>query len=504
MSARFLLGVLLLCATATRAELLASPTRLWLTGGVAGRDSTQRTANAADVNITGISPTVMHLSVAQFFHRHVGVDLEGRGEVFVAVKDKNLPTERQVVQPAFDVSAAAAGRFFLTSWLTLELQLGWGVSARSSIVSDASLAQRTVFFTGPSFGVVAGLAPLRAVSGQVYARLQPWNLGLSGLDGFKAGSYVVGVQASLGALRLGDVQLGVAASVEFAGTSLAATGGEASQRALRLGVGLSAQRWMEDPAVTPKPEPSPPLRGHVVTQTGEPVAGAVVTLDDSLRANTDAAGAFAFSGVPRGKHRVSAKKEGRTPAVLEVAVPLVAPLVLELGPATGPGRIVGVVRAGSAGGVGPPVAGAQVLAVETQQLVKTNADGRYTLERVGPGPVTVQVRAAEFTEAEEVVQVPPGAEAVLDLVLTPKTVAVRATLRGLIRAKSGELIKAMVRIVELKLKLQVKPDGRFTADVPSGKYTLIIEARGFVTQTKTIEVSGGDQAIFHAELEPLR
>jgi hypothetical protein len=40
--------------------------------------------------------------------------------------------------------------------------------------------------------------------------------------------------------------------------------------------------------------------------------------------------------------------------------------------------------------------------------------------------------------------------------------------------------------------------------VPSGKYTLVIEARGFLTQTKSVDVSPGDQAIFHAELERLR
>ena len=92
----------------------------------------------------------------------------------------------------------------------------------------------------------------------------------------------------------------------------------------------------------------------------------------------------------------------------------------------------------------------------------------------------------------------------LDFLLVAKATEVRATLRGLIRAKSGEMVKATVRVVELKLKLEVKADGRFSAEVPSGKYTLVIEARGFVTQTKTVEVSGGDQAIFHAELEPAR
>jgi hypothetical protein len=65
-------------------------------------------------------------------------------------------------------------------------------------------------------------------------------------------------------------------------------------------------------------------------------------------------------------------------------------------------------------------------------------------------------------------------------------------------------VKATVRVVELKVKLAVKADGRFTADVPSGKYTLVIEAKGYVTQTKTVVVSGGDQAIFHTELERSR
>ena len=471
-----------------------APTRLWITGGVAGRQYQQELVAQPPVNLTGFSPTTLHLSGAHFFNRF-GVDVEGRGELFFA-KQTVPATGLSVPLPAFDLSAAAAVRFVPLSWLTFEGQVGWAVGERSVITQDGALGTAHLFFTGPSLGLVAGLAPTRAVSGQLYVRAVPVVFGLGTPTNFRLLSLSVGAQASLGALHLGDAQLGVAVSVEYAATGMVTNASWANQNALRLGVGLSVQQWMEEP---PPPKPAlPSLKGRVLSSTDQPVEGAVVVLDDTERTRSDASGAFTFAGVARGKHRVSASKEGASPVSLEVTTPSSA-VVLTLGAPTGPGRVAGVVRAGAT-----VLAGAEVLAVETQQRAKSGADGTYLLPRVGPGPVTVQVKAEGFTSAEEVVQVAPGGEAAVDFTLTPSTVAVRATLRGLIRDTSGEPVKATVRVVELKLKLQVKADGRFTADVPSGKYTLVIEARGFVAQTKTVEVSGGDQAIFHAVLERVR
>lgn len=484
-------------AVAALAEPSSAPSRLWLTAGGAGR-AYQQTFDGRQANTGGVSPTTLHLSAAHFFLPNLGVNLESRGELFFArpVDAAGQPSGGGLSQPAFDVSVAAAGRLLPARWLSLELQLGWGLGARSAV--DLS-GPKTVgaLFTAPSVGLAVGLTPVRAVSGQVYARVEPLLLGLGTPSGFSGATVVAGVQASLGALRLGDVQLGVAATVEYAGATGRAPGIDVTQHALRFGLGVSLLRWVEEP---PAPKPvMPPLKGRVVSAKGDAVAGALVRLDGQLGATTDGNGAFSFAGVPRGKHRLVASFEGRKAPEVEVVAPASTVVVLRLDPPAGPGRLSGVVRGGE-----QPLAGAEVLAVEAKLSAKTDAEGRYQLAQVGPGPVTVQVQAEGFTAAEEVVQLAPGGEAVLDVTLTPRSATARATLRGLVRSKAGATLKATVRVVELKLKLAVKDDGRFVAEVPSGKYTLIIEARGFVTQTKTVEVSGGDQAIFHTELEPLR
>ena len=77
-----------------------------------------------------------------------------------------------------------------------------------------------------------------------------------------------------------------------------------------------------------------------------------------------------------------------------------------------------------------------------------------------------------------------------------------ATIRGLVKSAAGKPVKAQVRISEVSLNVPVKADGRFVVQVPGGKYTLTIEAAGYVTQVKTVEVADGDQAIFHCDLQP--
>ncbi|MFZ5446532.1 MAG: carboxypeptidase regulatory-like domain-containing protein [Myxococcota bacterium] len=482
--------VLCFAATAVAQPIPASPTRLRLTGGVSARSHAQRFDTPAQ--ISGLSPTVVHLSAAHFFHPNVGLHLEGRGELFFA---RTPALDRGLPQGSFDLSLGAAGRFQLAPAWWLEGQLGWAVAQRS-LLDVPTLSASSGFVTGPTLGVAASWAPTRAFEAQAYVRALPVGVRFAAPPGFQLVGLAAGVQASVGALHFGTAQLGLAVSLEYNGTVGRVDAGSFAQHGARLGLGVSLSRWME-PAPPPKPA-VPPLRGRVVAQNGDAVAGATVTLDDGPRQRSDGSGVFQFSSVPRGKHRLVAVKDGFAPAIAEVTAPT-GLVELRLGAPQGPGRVTGVVR-----GPDGPLAGAEVRVLETQVTTKSGADGSYALEGVGPGPVTVQVKLEGFAGGDEVAQVPPGGVATVDLTLTPKSVAVRATLRGLIRSKSGEPVKATVRVVELKLRLQVKPDGRFSAEVPSGKYTLVIEARGFVSQTKSVEVSGGDQAIFHAELERIR
>ncbi len=483
-------------ASVAQAQVLSSPGRLWLTGGAAYRAHEQFLPDGSlSVRVGGtersISPSNLHFSGAYFFTGFLGANLEARSELFFATQEGGLA----VAQPGAELTPSVAARWLATPWLSLEGHLGWGLQLRS-VIARGGVA-RDVGFTGPSLGVAVNLSPSKLFVSQLFFRAQPVNFSLTGIAEFQGWAIAGGAQLSLGALRLGDVQFGAAVTLEVVSTRLVANLGVAEQTAARLGLGVSMMRAPVDPLVGGR-EPGPrlaTLTGKVVSDGG-PLSGVEVSIDGQRPTRTDDAGAFSFAEVVMGPHSLKARQDGFRPGGLEVTVP-VETVTLTLIAATGPGRIRGVVRSGE-----KPIEGAAI--VSGTQKTSSDAAGRYVLEQVGPGPVKVGAQAAGFADEDEVAQVPAEGEAALDFVLVTKEAEVRATLRGLIRSKDGTAVKATVRVVELKLKVAVKPDGRFSADVPRGKYTLIIEARGFVTQTKTIEVSSGDQAIFHAELEQTR
>ena len=489
---------LLMVASVANAEVLESPGRLWFSVGAAYRDHQQILPDGTlGLRIGGagkaIAPWNLHLSTALFFNKYVGIDFEARSELFFATQSGVKP----VPQPSSELTGLVPVRFVIKPWLSVEGQIGWSLLQRSII--RAGPAPADFLFTGPSFGVAVGFSPSHLLVSQLYFRLTPVSISLAGIPSFTGSMFAGGAQVSVGALRIGETQLGFAITLEANSTRVTSENGVAQQFGLRLGFGGALMRAPAEVEVQQLPPEQAKVRleGKVVSAEGAPITGAVVTLDGESPVQSDANGGFAFPTVAPGAHVLRGRKDGFQAGQLDVKVAQGQTVTLTLEAATGPGKIRGVIKS-----EGKPVANAALTAGD--QSVVSDAEGRYSLEKVGPGPVSVKVKAAGFNDAEEVAQVPPEADAQLDFTLIPKAVEVRATLRGLIRAKSGDTLKATVRVVELKLKLQVKADGRFSAEVPSGKYTLIIDAKGYLTQTKTVEVSGGDQAIFAVELERLR
>jgi len=102
------------------------------------------------------------------------------------------------------------------------------------------------------------------------------------------------------------------------------------------------------------------------------------------------------------------------------------------------------------------------------------------------------------------VQVPPEASATVTFTLKATGVRAKATVKGLVLGADGAVPKATVTLAEKKLTVKVKPDGRFELEVPGGRHTITIQAPGYVTQSKVLELADGDQAIFHLELEKAR
>jgi hypothetical protein len=102
-----------------------------------------------------------------------------------------------------------------------------------------------------------------------------------------------------------------------------------------------------------------------------------------------------------------------------VLIGLVVPaLVTAQGPATG--VVAGYVVARADTGVAAPAQGATVLVVGSALRATTGADGRFLLDRVAAGPVTVRVRLLGYRAVDRVVRVPAGDTARVDVMLEPE------------------------------------------------------------------------------------
>jgi uncharacterized membrane protein len=89
------------------------------------------------------------------------------------------------------------------------------------------------------------------------------------------------------------------------------------------------------------------------------------------------------------------------------------------------------------------------------------------------------------------------------ITLVPEKKQVPATLSGQVRnARGGKPVAARLELKELKQTVSCDESGQFSLQIPGGKYTIRISATGFVTQTKTVTVRDGDQAIFNLDLAP--
>lgn len=133
----------------------------------------------------------------------------------------------------------------------------------------------------------------------------------------------------------------------------------------------------------------------------------------------------------------------------------------------------------------------------------TTPEGLLSLQGLSPGPLSVIVTAPGFKPGEEAASIVAGTVSELTVTLVPEKKRVPATLRGQVRsARGGKPVAAKLEIKELKQTIAADADGAFSVQIAGGKYTVRITATGFVTQTKTVTVRDGDQAIFNVDLAP--
>jgi hypothetical protein len=483
--------------------------RASLVGGASARHLEFFAATLPDEGgtvVRGVSPTSLALNAAWFPLDTLGVEVDGNFSAFVACPENDCrDSARNVPLRGFSFAGGPVGRWAPVPWLRLEASLGYG-ALREPLMRQGQEGGGGFIGHGPTAKLGVGVA-----AGAFEAML--WGRG-----GFSLGGGIgelllapLGLLSWEAGLRAGWAVLDLDTLRVVPLVRVAARGAGARVRASPDPV-LEASALVVDFAagvevslVPPRPPPPPliPPTAFLVRvrlPDGRPAADAIVRIDGTEAGRTDATGELRAE-VKGGAHEVTASLKGFTDASASGSANdgETTPLELALTPLTGPGTIVGRVQTEDEKAV-PNVTVAGPAGVK----VTTDDAGAFTLPKVGPGIVALQLTAPGFVKKEELVQVPPGGQASVTVTLVPSTEPLKAVLRGSIRSTTGRPVTAAVRIANSKVKVKVGADGRFEVQLDAGTYSLTISAPGHMPQTKSVTLAPGDQAIFQVDLQPGR
>ncbi|MFC7370131.1 beta strand repeat-containing protein [Fictibacillus iocasae] len=248
-------------------------------------------------------------------------------------------------------------------------------------------------------------------------------------------------------------------------------------------------------------EPNPgSLFGTVVnSETGEPIAGALVEifLGQNLITTvfTDAFGEFEVSGLPEAILTVTATAPGFAIDTEDVAVFAGQQSTVSLALLPNPATVSGFVITDT----GAPVANASVRAIneagEIVQTATTDSLGRFTLTNLPPGTLTIIAFAEGFPSASVDVTLAQGE--VLEgvtLVLSQEPVG---TISGTITDVNGNPVPgAVINIFDENGNLVgtgiTDENGNFSiTNLPSGTLTIDVTALGFVSQERDVFLQPG-------------
>ncbi len=241
--------------------------------------------------------------------------------------------------------------------------------------------------------------------------------------------------------------------------------------------------------------PGAGVEGRVYAKaTGAPVAGARVEVSrhgldgDSGRGVTDDTGHFSVEGLAAGSYDVKVSAPGfssLTREGLTVSVGGRFPVELAL---VGTGGVEGEVRDGA----GQPLPGMPVVAGDSWSgelgsmpaEARTDAEGRYRLEGLSAGVMTVSVkREGALLGASLRVEIREGQPAQVNFTLENT-----GTVEGVVRAAQGSLPSEPLEVTTFAqgpvhssamdmVSEEVSPDGHFRMSLPPGTYHLMLSPR---------------------------
>ena len=466
-----------------------------------------RTGGQADdgpgMSYDGVTPVDLSLSGNVYFIDYLGLTASFQSEGF-ALSEKTTNTE--VTRGSiFRLNAGAVGRLPIGP-VRIEPYVAYAFHTLPTFTDTAQ----------PSFASVTRHGILLAA--RLKVQLGPVDvtgkfelpLSLAVVDASSrftnAQGLVAGGSVRVQVLRTGHLWWGLAADGEYLRDSVwgPTTGASVVSKQEVGRFGLSVDVKWQDPPVEP-----PKFGGVVVTvvdaETGAPLSGSEVSLEvagTTLRLTPDAKGVAATSGLAPGTVVAKAALGGYLPAETsgEVKAGSRLPLALKLtkeAPKVG-GLVVTVTRREA----NTPLPGASVALGD--KTVVTDERGVAKFDGLNPGPQAIAVTLAGYQPGSEAGNVVAGKDSDIAVALVPEKEKVPATISGIVRStEGGKRIAAQLSIPELKgLKVKAAADGTFSLKAPAGTYSITISAPGFVSQTKSVVVKDGDQAIFNVDLHP--
>jgi len=124
--------------------------------------------------------------------------------------------------------------------------------------------------------------------------------------------------------------------------------------------------------------------------------------------------------------------------------------------------------------------------------------GRYGAPQVPAGKGRVHATAEGFDGLESEVTVEAGKPLTLDLVLT--ALPPPSQVRGVVRSFGGKGLTATIRVEPAGLETTTDATGSFQLDVPPGSYEVVIEAKGYQTQHRKVQLDAQGVVILNADL----
>ena len=123
----------------------------------------------------------------------------------------------------------------------------------------------------------------------------------------------------------------------------------------------------------------------------------------------------------------------------------------------------------------------------------------YRASQLRVGEATLRVSAARLKTHTQSIKLRADAPLVVDVRLEPAPPT--GQLRGLVRSFGGKGLQARVRIEPLGTELATDQAGNFMADVPPGRYVIVIRAPGRESQRRQVEVTPDGVVILNADLQ---